>query len=215
MTTFIPLFLKATGTTCILWLSSSLLSFIVGLVTGTIRSQQLRVPVLSPLADVITLVLRGVPLYAQLMIAYFGIPQVLGIAPSALVTGIITLGLCSGAYASELIRSAYNNLDAGQWLAAQALGYSPWQKVYYIIGPQMLKNVFPALTNEYLMLLKSTALLGSIGILELTKIGTNVMYKTFNPLPVCLTIAVIYLGLSAIISGVSAVIERSYYAQYR
>ncbi len=215
MTQYIMLFIKGTGTTVLLWSVSSVISFILGLVTGTIRAKQVRIPILSASADGITLLFRGVPLYAQLMIAYFALPQILGIAPSAFITGCITLGLCSGAYASELIRSGYNNIDQGQWLAAQVLGYSKWQQLYYIIGPQMLKNSFPALTNEYLMLLKSTALVGSIGILEVTKIGTNIMYRTFNPLPVSLVIAAIYLCLSAIISGIIFIIERNYYAQYQ
>lgn len=214
MNQYTTLFMKGTGMTILLWISSSLLSLTFGLLTGTLRSNQLRVPLLSQLLDGLTMLLRGVPLFAQLMIAYFAIPQLLGIAPSALITGIATLGLCSGAYASELIRNGYNTIDRGQWLAAQALGYSRWQQVRYIIGPQMCKQIFPSLANEYLMVLKSTALLGAIGIVEVTKIGTNVMYQTYNPLPVCFVVAAIYLGLSAILSALSTWIERSYYAQY-
>ncbi len=214
MNQYTTLFIQGTGMTIILWLSSSLVSLTFGLLTGTVRSNQLRIPFLSPLLDGLTLLLRGVPLFAQLMIAYFAIPQLFGIAPSAVVTGILTLGFCSGAYASELVRNGYNTIDKGQWLAAQALGYSRWQQVRYIIGPQMLRQIFPSLANEYLMVLKSTALLGAIGIVEITKIGTNVMYQTFNPLPVCCIVAAIYLGLSAVLSGISTWIERSSYAQY-
>lgn len=164
--------------------------------------------------DCFTLILRGIPVYAQLMIAYFAVPQLTGLAPSALVTGIVTLGLCSGAYASELIRNGYNTIDKGQWLAAQALGYTRWEKVRFIIGPQMMYRTFPALVNEYLMVLKSTALLGALGIVEITKIGTNVMYQTFNPLPVCLIMAAIYLSLSALVSGIGTYLERSFYAAF-
>ncbi len=212
MMTFIPLLMKGTGITLLLWLSSSAVSILFGLIVGTVRCTQLRVPVVSQLADGITLVLRGVPLYAQLMVAYFALPQLLGITPSALSSGIITLGLCSGAYASEIIRETYNSLDKGQWLAAQALGYSRWQQLYYVVGPQMISNAFPSLVNEYLMVLKSTSLLASIGIVELTKVGTNIMYRTFNPLPVSMCIAVIYLTLSALITLISTYVERRFYA---
>ncbi len=210
MTQYTTLFLKGTGMTLLLWVSCSLLSLMLGLFAGTLRSTQLRIPLISPLLDGITLLLRGIPLYSQLMIAYFAVPQLIGFAPSALLTGILTLGFCSGAYASELIRNGYNTIDKGQWLAAQALGYARWQQVRYIIGPQMLQKTFPALVNEYLMVLKSTALLGAIGIIEVTKIGTNVMYKTFQPIPVCLAVAAIYLILAALLTLFANWIERSY-----
>jgi polar amino acid transport system permease protein len=145
------------------------------------------------------------------MIAYFVIPSLIGITPSALITGIITLGLCSGAYASEVIRSTFNSIDQGQWFASQALGYSRWQQLVYVLGPQMAINAFPSLVNEYLMVLKSTSLLASIGIVELTKVGTNIMYRTFNPLPVCLGIALIYLVLSAFLTKLGALAERKLY----
>ncbi len=203
---------KGTGVTLLLWLSSSVISLIFGLVIGTLRCTQLRVPVLSWLADGITLILRGVPLYAQLMIAYFALPPLLGIAPSALATGIVTLGLCSGAYVSEIVRGTFNTIDKGQWLAAQALGYAKWQQLYYVLGPQMISNAFPTLVNEYLMVLKSTALLASIGIVELTKVGTNIMYRTFDPLPVCFSMALIYLGISGLITLISTYLERRFYA---
>ncbi len=210
--TYIPLLTRATGTTLLLWASSSLISFTVGLLLGTIRCTQLRIPIVSQLADGVTLLLRGVPLYAQLMIAYFVVPSLLGIAPSAFLTGIITLGLCSGAYASEIVRGTFNTIDKGQWRASQTLGYTKWQQLYYVVGPQMLINAFPTLGNEYLMVLKSTAILASIGVLELTKIGTNIMYRTFNPLPVCFSIAAVYLGLSAILTVITSYIERKFYA---
>ncbi len=210
MTQYTTLFLKGTGMTLLLWVSCSLLSLMLGLFAGTLRSTQLRIPLISPLLDGITLLLRGIPLYSQLMITYFAVPQLIGFAPSALLTGILTLGFCSGAYASELIRNGYNTIDKGQWLAAQALGYARWQQVRYIIGPQMLQKTFPALVNEYLMVLKSTALLGAIGIIEVTKIGTNVMYKTFQPIPVCLAVAAIYLILAALLTLFANWIERSY-----
>lgn len=213
MKAYIPLLLQGTLTTVKLWILGSLVSIIFGLLIGTIRSSKMRFPVVSTSADIISLILRGVPLYAQLMIAYFVIPQVLGINLSAFTTGVITLGFCSGAYVSEIVRGSLNAVPEGQWLAAQALGYSRNQKLRFIIMPQMFSNALPALINEYVMTLKSTSILASIGTLELTKIGTNIMYRSFEPLGVCLSIAGIYLLLTTIIAGFGQLVERKYYAQ--
>lgn len=213
MKAFIPLLVQGTLTTLELWLASSLISIVFGLALGTIRCSKMRIPVISLIADGVSLILRGVPLYAQLMIAYFVLPQVMGLNLSAFTTGIITLGLCSGAYASEIIRGSLNALPEGQWLSAQVLGYTPRQQLRYIIAPQMLSHALPALINEYVMTLKSTSILASIGALELTKIGTNIMHRSFDPLGVCLSIACIYLALTLIISGIGQLIERKYYAQ--
>ncbi len=213
MTAYLPVLMQGTITTILLWLGSSLISIAFGLTTGTMRSAQLRIPILAQLSDGITLLVRGVPLYAQLMIAYFVIPQLTGISLSPFATGVITLGLCSGAYASEIIRGAINAIPAGQWKAAQVLGYSRVQKLRWIILPQALAQALPSLSNEYSMVLKSTSIVASIGTLELTKVGMNIMYRTFNPLEVCLSIAAIYLTLNTLFSTITTLIERNYYVQ--
>lgn len=209
----LPLLLKGMLTTIKIWLGASLVSFIFGLSTGIIRSRKLRIPLISSIADFVTLVLRGLPLYAQLMLAYFGLPQAFGINFSALATGIVTLGMCSGSYASEIVRGSLNAIPHGQWLASHALGYSRWQQLRYVIVPQMFLYGLPALINEYVMVLKSTSILASIGILELTKMGLNIMYRSFEPLGICMSIAAIYLALTLGITAVGKFIERKMYAQ--
>ncbi len=198
--------------TVMLWVLSSLLSFMIGLFVGIVRSEQVRIPVVSALCDGVTLIIRGVPLYAQLMIAYFVLPQIIGISLSAFVTGFLTLGICSGAYACQIIRGAINSIDGGQWMAAQVLGYGRWQQLRYIIIPQALSRALPALMNEYSMVLKSTSIVASIGALELTKVGMNIMYRTFKPLEVCLSIALIYLLINTLFSLIGNMVERRYSA---
>lgn len=213
MKAYIPLLMQGTLTTVELWILASTISCMFGLAVGTVRCARLRIAGISFTADIITVILRGVPLYAQLLIAYFILPQVCGLNLSAFTTGVITLGLCSGAYASEIFRGSFNAIPEGQWLAAQALGYSSSQQLRYIIIPQMFSHALPALVNEYVMALKSTSLVASIGVLELTKIGTNIMYRSFDPLGICLSIAVIYFALTIGITTVGKFIERKLYAQ--
>jgi His/Glu/Gln/Arg/opine family amino acid ABC transporter permease subunit len=212
MTAFLGLLLQGTLTTLELWILASTISIIFGVMVGTIRCSNLRIPGVSFVADMVTLILRGVPLYAQLMIAYFVLPHAFGISLSAFTTAIIVLGFCSGAYASEIIRGSLNSLPQGQWLAAKALGYTSQQQVRHIIVPQMFTQALPALINEYVMALKSTSIVASIGVLELTKIGTNIMYRSFEPLSICLSIAAIYLTLSVAITGIGRRVERSFHA---
>jgi polar amino acid transport system permease protein len=210
MTAYLPVLMQGAGVTILLWIGAAIISFAIGLTTGAVRSKRLRVPGVAPISDMLVILLRGVPLYAQLMIAYFVIPQLTGISLSPFVTGVVTLGLCSGAYASEIIRGAIQAIPAGQWKAAHVLGYSRWHMIRYVILPQALRQALPALINEYSMVLKSTSIVASIGTLELTKVGMNIMYRTFNPLEVCFSIAAIYLTINTIFSTIGGFIEKRY-----
>lgn len=210
MIAYLPILLQGAGVTVLLWLGASVMSLVLGIITGTVRSKRIRVPGAAQLGDMIVLILRGVPLYAQLMIAYFVIPQLTGISLSPFTTGIITLGFCSGAYASEIVRGAMQAIPAGQWKAAQVLGYSRWEMVRYVMMPQALRLALPALVNEYSMVLKSTSIVASIGTLELTKVGMNIMYRTLNPLEVCFSIAAIYLTINTLFSLIGGYIEKRY-----
>ena len=165
----IMILLKGASMTLLLWLSSCMLSLSLGLCLGILRCSLLRIFLVSSVADTLCVLLRGVPLYAQLTITYFLLPALFNIQLSASVTGILTLGICSAAYTSELVRSAFNSLDKGQWQAAQVLGYTVYQQVRFILFPQMFKRALPGLMNEAIQVLKSTALLGSIGTLSLRK----------------------------------------------
>lgn len=213
MITYVPVLLQGTAITVLLWISASLISCFIGITTGALRSARIRLPVVAPVSDAIVLIMRGIPLYAQLMIAYFVIPQVTGISLSPFVTGVITLGLCSGAYASEIVRGAVQAIPAGQWKASQMLGYTRWQELRYVIMPQALRQALPSLVNEYSMVLKSTSIVASIGTLELTKVGMNIMYRTFNPLEVCVSIAVIYLAINTTFAMVARILEKQFALQ--
>jgi len=206
----IYLLLKGTLVTIELWIVSSLISIFFGILAGIVRCSRLRIPLVSPILDLITVVLRGVPLYTQLMIFYFVIPEVIGINLSSFVAGTIALGLCSGAYMSEIVRGAINALPQTQWDASHVLGYTIANQLKHIILPQALINVLPAIISEYSMVLKSTSIIASIGALELTKVGTNLITRSLDPIPVCLGIGAIYLIINSILSFIGQSIERRY-----
>lgn len=191
-----------------LWLTASFISCVAGIVCGTMRSRVLRMPYVSTALDGITFVLRGVPFYVQLLIVYFVIPAVIGLSFSAYSAALLSLGLCSAAYVSQIVRGGINAIPVGQWEAAQVLGYSTLDTVRYIIIPQMLKIVLPALVGECDQLLKSTSIVSAIGVLELTGAGRNIIVQEMNPLTIYTLLAVIYLSMSAVLTQLSAWVER-------
>ena len=124
---------------------------------------------------------------------------------NVVLVGIIAFGLNSAAYVSEIIRAGLDSIDKGQMDGGRALGFNYHETMRYIILPQALKNVMPALCNEFITLLKETSVAGYIGIIELTKAGDIIASRTYNYFfPLILT-ALIYLILTL---GLSKIVTR-------
>lgn len=200
--------LQGAATTMLLWFLSSCVSITIGVVIGFVCSRYYAVPLISHVVQVLTMILRSVPLYCQLMIVYFVLPQLCGINLSAFNAGWVTLGLCSAAYTAEIIRSGINAVPIGQWQAAHVLGYSPFAQLRYIIAPQAVRICFPSLVNEYTSILKSTAILASIGIVELTKMAMNSISRSLEPVGIIVGMAGMYLLLNGALCLVGFCIER-------
>lgn len=203
-----PLLLKGTATTIGLWAGALVISGSIGIFWGMIRAHEVRVPLVSTFCDGITLVLRGVPFYVQLLIAYFVIPSLIGLPVPAYVAAIGSLGLCSAAYVSQIVSGGINAIRPQQWEAGYVLGYTKLQAFRYLIMPQVVRAVLLALCGEWDQLLKSTAVISSIGIMELTGAATNSISRTLEPLPIFLATAFIYLCMSLLLNGVVKLIER-------
>lgn len=205
-----PLFLKGLLMTIKLWISSASISLLVGVCLGILNSAQLQNRLGSLLISSYVFVLRGVPLYVQVLIVYFVLPDLIGINLSPFLAAVIALGLCSSAYTAEIVRCGVNAIPKGQWDACFVLGYTTLQTLRAIIIPQMVRNILPALVNELELLIKGTAILSTIGVLELTKVGTNIVARYMNPIPIYLAVACFYLAISAVLSLVSKKLERRF-----
>ena len=161
---------------------------------------------LLKLADIICriylTVIRGTPVLVQLLLMFF----VFLVSPniSKTVVAVTTFGINSGAYVSEIIRAGISSIDKGQMDGGRALGLTYKETMRMIILPQAIKNVMPALGNEFITLLKETSVAGYIGIIELTKAGDIISSRTYNYFFPLIITAIIYLimtlGLSKIIS---------------
>lgn len=202
------LFLKGVIITLSSWIVSGLLSIAIGTTLGILSCRQLGSRKISNLIKFYTFIAKGVPAYVQILIAYFIVPNLFKINISAFSSGCIALAFCSSGYVTEIIRSGINSISISQWDACKVLGYPLSLTLKNIILPQTVKNILPALIGELEQLLKSTSLLATIGVTEITRTGINIISRELNPVPMYLTIAILYLLFSAILNLVDIITEK-------
>ena len=201
--------LKGLKNTIIIAIGSVVIGIILGLLIAVIKDKYektKRLPVLAFISKLYVTVIRGTPALLQLMIIYYVIFKSININP--VLVGILAFGINSGAYVSEIIRAGINSVNIGQMEAAKSLGLSYHQSMRFIILPQAIKNVLPALGNEFVTLVKETSVAGYIGIIELTKSGDIIASNTYNYFFPLLITAWIYLFLTTILSKLLNNFER-------
>jgi len=203
-----PLLIKGVQMTIGVLIIAATLSFLLGTFLGIFSCHRLKLPILTPFIEAITFVYRAVPFYVQLLIVYFVFPGLLGFNLEPFPASVIALGMCSSGYVAQIVRAGMNSIPASQWEAAFALSYGKFQTLRYIILPQMLRNMLPAFNNELDSILKSTAIVSSIGLLELTRAGMNVVSREMEPIPIYLMVAFLYLCLSAVLNIMTRFLER-------
>ena len=182
---------------------------ILGIIIGTIIAiithnyeTNNRLKILDKLANAYVSIIRGTPVILQLMIIYYVIFKSVDI--NILFVGILAFGINSGAYVAEIIRAGINSIDKGQMEAGFSLGLKYNQVMRLIILPQAIKNILPALGNEFITLLKETSVGAYIGILELTKASDIIASRTYDYFFPLILIALIYFvmtyGLSKLVN---------------
>ena len=150
-------------------------------------------------------VIRGTPVVVQIMIIFF---VIMASSNNKILAGIVAFGINSGAYVAEIIRGGIMSIDYGQMEAGRSLGFGYVATMRHIILPQAFKTVLPSLVNEFIVLLKETAIAGYVGLTDLTRaanIVRGVAYVDFLPL---LGVAVIYLVLVLFFTWLMGKLER-------
>ncbi len=150
-------------------------------------------------------IIRGTPVIVQLMIIYY---VVFASSNNGVAIAMLAFGINSGAYVAEIIRGGIMSIDPGQFEAGRSLGFSYVQTMRHIIIPQAFKVVLPSLANEFIVLLKETAVAGYVSVLDLTKGGDiirGVTYSSFMPL---IAVALIYLAMVMFFSWLVGKLER-------
>jgi len=150
-------------------------------------------------------VIRGTPVVVQLMIFYFVI--LVSIRNGELI-GIIAFGINAGAYIAEIFRSGIMSVDNGQFEAGRSLGFNYIQTMRYIVIPQGFKNILPTLANEFIVLLKETAVVGYVAVQDLTKAGDIIRGRTFSAFMPLIAVALVYLALVMFFTWLVGKLER-------
>ncbi|MCT1902814.1 amino acid ABC transporter permease [Oceanobacillus sojae] len=203
---YIPFILEGIGATLKFVSVSILAGFILGTILAIFKITEFWP--LKTIADIYTSIFRGTPLILQLMIIYLAIPQLTGYDISAFLSAVLAFGLNSAAYVSEIIRAGIMAVDKGQTEAAKALGVPYRSMMLNIILPQAFKNILPALMNEFITLTKESALVSTIGYLDLMRraqIAGADLYRNFEPL---FFAGVIYWVMVTILTLAGRYVER-------
>ena len=183
------------------------LGCVLGLLVGIGRLNPRRCFIYSICTVYVTFI-RGTPLLVQLFLLFFGLPQFDILLP-AFVCGVLGLGVYSGAYVSEIVRGAIQSVDRGQMEAARSIGMSSAQSMRAIILPQAVVRMIPPLGNEFIALIKNSALVSLLTIHDLMHEGQKIISVSYRSLEVYLAIALVYLVLTSAASYLLHRLERN------
>jgi polar amino acid transport system permease protein len=154
-------------------------------------------------------VIRGTPLLVQVLFVFLALPALVpGMQLSDFYSAVVALAFNAGAYNAEAIRAGILAVHKGQAEAARSLGLSPFQTFRDVVFPQSMRIALPPLVNNFVSLLKDSSLAYVIGVVELSNIGNRIQSVTFQPIPVFVTVAAIYLILTSVMTQISGAIER-------
>jgi polar amino acid transport system permease protein len=203
--------LPALADGALLTIQLTLVSVTIGLTVGVLMglARVSKNGALKYAAVLYVTVFRGVPLLVTLMFLYYGLPSV-GLQLSAYAVGVIALSATNGAYVTEIVRSGIESIDTGQMRAARSLGMSYAKAMQRIILPQALRRVLPPITNESITLLKNTALVSTISLADLLRVGVEIMTWKANTFSPFAGVALLYLCMTLPMQAFNSHLERRY-----
>ncbi len=178
---------------------------LIGILAGVVRTFGSRIA--CAIGDGYAAVFRGTPLVVQLFVLYFGLPN-LGIYFTPYAAAVTGFTLCSGAYQSEYVRGALLSIKRGQYLGAQALGFTTFQTIFWIIVPQAIRRALHGCGNEIIYLIKYSSLAFIVTCIELTGEGKTIATEYFRFTEVFIIIGIYYLVLVSLAMLVLKRIER-------
>lgn len=200
--------------TFIVTLGALAIGVVLGIIVGIIRTaydsnthKNFFLNLINSICKIYLTVIRGTPMMVQLLIMGFVI-MVPKTDKGMIICGIITLGINSGAYVAEIARSGLMSIGNGQMEAGRSLGFNYIQTMWYIVIPQAIKNILPALGNEMITLLKDTSLVSVIALRDVTKQAQNIVTKTYQAFVPYISLALIYLVIVIILTKLLDLLER-------
>lgn len=200
-------YLEGIGKTLLISIAAIAIGILIGVIVAIIKyinKKFGKFKVLNVIIDVYLTVFRGTPVYVQLLIMYL---IVLVVFPTTSVA-IITFGINSGAYVAEIVRGGLESVDDGQLEAGESLGLSTFQIMISIVLPQGLRRALPSLFNEFIALVKETSIVGTIGVVDITKVAARIVARTYEPFIPYIVSALIYLVIVIVLTQILKVLER-------
>ncbi len=197
----------------------SIATIIFGLIFGILMAmmKMSKIFLLRAFANVYVEFLRGTPVLVQIFLVFYGLPImgieipaiiIGGVDMSRLISGIVALSINTTAYVCEIVRGGIQSIDKGQTEGALALGMSPVRTMYCIVLPQAMKNIFPAMGNEFITIIKTSSQISVIGIAELMYVADTIRGISFKPLEPLIIVALIYFVITFTISLILKRIEK-------
>ncbi|USK37842.1 amino acid ABC transporter permease [Cytobacillus firmus] len=202
----LPYILKGIGVTLQIVSMAGILGFVLGIILSFFKISKFKF--LGCIADAYTSVFRGTPLVLQLMLIYYGSPQLIGYKIDPSTAAVLSFGLNSAAYISEIIRAGILAVDKGQSEAAMALGVPYRPAMMDIILPQAMKNILPALMNEFITLTKESAIVTVIGVTDVMRRAYIVGGEKFSYFEPILIAGLIYYIMVMVLTVLGKGIER-------
>jgi len=145
-------------------------------------------------------IVRAIPLLVLILWIYYGLPIMTGLSFSPFVSGIIALAISESAFQAEIFRAGINSIKKSQWEAGSSLGLTFYKRLRLVILPQAIKNILPALGNQFVYVLKMSSLVSIIGIADLTRKANELVVSTYRPLEIYTFLILEYLVLILIVS---------------
>ena len=214
---YYPNLLRGVGYTMLIALTGTLAGLVIGLATGVIRTTPLskngvvRVfqKILNAVIAVYVEIFRGTPMMVQAMVIYWGYAfatggKTLPLTPS----GIMIVSINTGAYMAEIVRGGIISIDKGQFEGASSIGMSHWQSMYSVILPQVLRNILPSVSNEFVINIKDTSVLNVIGVTELYYFAGIIKRQTFQTFQTYLVVCVLYFILTFTVTRLLRLAEK-------
>ena len=153
-------------------------------------------------------IVRAIPLLVLILWIYYGLPIMTGLSFSPFVSGIIALAISESAFQAEIFRAGINSIKKSQWEAGSSLGLTFYKRLRLVILPQAIKNILPALGNQFVYVLKMSSLVSIIGIADLTRKANELVVSTYRPLEIYTFLILEYLILILIVSFLVRRLER-------
>ena len=214
---YYPQLLSGVGNTMLIALTGTVAGLAIGLLTGIVRTAPfsrngfVRVlhKILNAVIAVYVEIFRGTPMMVQAMVIYWGYAFASGGSTLPLIpSGILIVSVNTGAYMAEIVRGGIISIDKGQFEGAMSIGMTHSQTMFKVIIPQVMRNILPSVSNEFVIIIKDTSVLNVIGVTELYYVGGSIKRLSFETFQTYLVVCVLYFILTFTVTRLLRFVER-------